>query len=86
MTLAATGMLETDAKFQYLLTIVRGEVLHQFDLLSDDMENTDTSLTVDYILNDLVCYIPPVNSLSKQKRAIRRCMKKTQLKGEAICR
>ena len=76
MTLAATGMLETDAKFQYLLTIVRGEVLHQFDLLSDDMENTDTSLTVDYILNDLVCYTPPVNSLSKQKRAMCRCMKK----------
>ena len=38
MTLAATGTLETEAKFQCLLTIVRGEALRQFDLLSDDVK------------------------------------------------
>ena len=45
MTLATTGTLETEAKVHYLCTIVRGEELNQFDLLSSDMENTDTPLT-----------------------------------------
>ena len=44
-TLAATGTLETEAKVQYLCVIFLGEALHQFDLLSADVENTDTSLT-----------------------------------------
>ena len=38
MTLVASGTLDTDAKIQYLCTLVRGEALHQFDLLSADME------------------------------------------------
>ena len=76
MTLVATGTLEIDVKVQYLFTLVRGEVLRQFDLLSDDMENTDTSLTVDYLLKGLAWYFSPVNSLSKQMRAVRHCMKK----------
>ena len=33
MNLAATGMLETVTKIQYLRTLVCGEALHQFDLL-----------------------------------------------------
>ena len=37
MTLAASGMLEAGAKYQYLRTISRVEALHQFDLLSDDI-------------------------------------------------
>ena len=37
MTLVATGTLEMGAKIQYLRTLVRGEVLRQFDLLSADV-------------------------------------------------
>ena len=33
MTLAASGTLETGAKIKYFLTIVCGEVLHQFESL-----------------------------------------------------
>ena len=49
-------MLETNAKVQYICKLVCGEVLRQFDLLSDDVENTDTSLTVDYPLKGLAYY------------------------------
>ena len=37
MNLAASGMLEADAKFQYLCTLVYGEALRQFDSLSADV-------------------------------------------------
>ena len=47
MTLAETGMLETDAKIQYISTLVRAEALSQFNLLSADAENTETQ-NVDY--------------------------------------
>ena len=50
MTLAATETLDMDAKVQYLCTLFRGEALRKFDLMSTDVENTDTSLTVMYIL------------------------------------
>ena len=50
MTLEATGELDKDAKVQYIFTLVREEELHQFDLFSTDLENTDTYLTVDYLL------------------------------------
>ena len=40
MTLAASGTLEAGVKVQYLHTLVRGEVLHQFYLLSADVEST----------------------------------------------
>ena len=40
MTLAATGTLDTDADIQYLCTLVHGEELHKFDMLSSDVENT----------------------------------------------
>ena len=52
MTLAASGTMEADAKYQYLRTLVRGEALHQFDLLSADVEGTQT-LNVDYIIKGL---------------------------------
>ena len=37
MTLTETGMLEMDAKIQYLRMLVRGEALRQFDLLYADV-------------------------------------------------
>ena len=39
MTLAATGTLDIEAKVQYLCTLVRGEALCQFNLLSADVKN-----------------------------------------------
>ena len=65
-----------DAKFQYLRTIVRGEELRHFDLLSADVESTET-LDVDYIIRGLAKYFYPVNSPSKQNPAINRGMKKS---------
>ena len=52
-----------------------GESLRQFDLLYIDVKNTETYLDVDYLLKGLAWYFSPVNSLSKQKRVMRRCMK-----------
>ena len=75
MTLAATGKLETEAKVQYICTLVCGEALRQFDLLSSDVKNIETPLDVDYPPMGLAWYFFPVNSLSKQKGAMLRCMK-----------
>ena len=61
MILAATGTLEVDANIQYLFTLVRGEALHQSNLLSE-IKNTE-SLNVDYYIKGLALYFPPVNSL-----------------------
>ena len=36
--------------------LFRGEALRQFGLLSADVENTDTSLNVDYLLKGLAWY------------------------------
>ena len=46
MTLAASGKLEMDAKVQYIRTLVHGESLRQFDLLSADVEG-ENPLTVE---------------------------------------
>ena len=73
--LATSGTLEAGTKYQYLQTLVRGEALGQFDSFSDDVEGTET-LNVDYIIRGSAQYFPHVNSLSKQKRTMRRGMKK----------
>ena len=65
MTLAATGTLETEVKFQYIFMFVRGEALHHFDLLSADVKNTETPLEVYNLVKGLEWHSPPVNSLSK---------------------
>ena len=65
MTLVATETLEMDAKIWYLCTLVRGEALLQFDLLSADVENTET-LNVDNCIKLSVVFFP-VNYISKQK-------------------
>ena len=75
-TLAASETLEAGTNFQYLRTLVHREALRQFDFLSTVVENTET-LDVDYIIRGLAQYLPPVNYLSKQKRAMCRGMKKT---------
>ena len=75
MTLTASRTLEAGAKYQYLRNLVRGEALRQFDLLSANVESTET-LKVYNIVKALSQYFPPVNSLSKQKHVMRRGMKK----------
>ena len=75
MTLAASGTLEAGAKSQYLRTLVLGEALCQLYLLYADVAGIETP-NYDYIIRGLAQYYRPVNSLSKQKRAMRRGMKK----------
>ena len=58
MIIASTGMLETYTKVQYLCTPVSEEDFRKFELLYADVENTDTSLTVDYLLKGLAWYPP----------------------------
>ena len=58
MTLVATGTFEKEAKVQYIRTLVCGEVLCQFDLLSADVKNTETLLYLDYLLKGLAWYFP----------------------------
>ena len=52
MTLTASGTLEAITEVQYLCTLFRGEALRQFDLLSADVESTQT-LNVDDIIKGL---------------------------------
>ena len=74
MTLAASGTLKADTKFQYLRATVRRELLRHFGPLSSGMESMET-LNVDYVIRGLAQYFSTVNSLSKQKRAMRRGIK-----------
>ena len=62
ITLAASGMLEAGAKYQYLFTLVQVEALHQFDSFSAEVESTQT-LNVEDIIKGLANYFPPVNLL-----------------------
>ena len=75
MTLEESGMLEMAAKVQYLHTHVCEEQLRQFGMLSDCVES-GTPLTVEAVILGLGTYPPPVNSLSKQNRAMCRGMSK----------
>ena len=65
MTLAATGAQWMDARIHYLRTLFCGEALRQFNLLSADVENTET-LNLYYYIKGLAVYFLPVNSLSKK--------------------
>ena len=77
MTLAVSGTLEAGMKYQHLPTLVCGEALRHFDWFSDYVEGTET-LNVDYIIRGkhITPSPSPVNFPSKQKRAMRRVMKK----------
>ena len=59
MTLAAMGMLDTEVNVQYICTLVRGEALRQFELVSADAKNTETLLDVDYLLQGLAWFFFP---------------------------
>ena len=49
INLEESGMLQAGAKIQYFHTLVHGEVFHQFDTLSDDIESS-TPLTLEAII------------------------------------
>ena len=86
MTLAATGTLEMEAKVQYLHTLVCGEALRPFDLVSADAKNTETQLDVDYLLKGLAWYSPSSKFTSKTKACnVTLYEKSTQIKGKALC-
>ena len=86
MTLAATGTLEMEAEVQYLHTLVCGEELRPFDLVSADAKNTETQLAVDYLLKGLAWYSPPCEFTFKTKACnVPLYEKSTQLKGKALC-
>ena len=55
-TFEASVTLQAGAKVQFLCTIVRGEVLHQFDLLFDNIESS-TPLTLESIILGLGVYL-----------------------------
>ena len=57
MTLAASGTLGTDSKVKYICTVVCGNSLRQFDLLSADTEGIKP-LTVETIILGLDLYSP----------------------------
>ena len=84
ITLMVTGTLDMDMKIQYLCTLVCGEALCQFDLFSADVENIET-LNVEYYIKVLALYPPPVNFLTKQKRAIRREIKNAKSESKTLC-
>ena len=83
-TLAESGTLEADAKFQYLCTLFRREYLHQYELLSAEVESMET-LNVHYIIRGLAQFSFSVNLLSKQKRAMRRGIKIAQSYFKTLC-
>ena len=84
MTLAVAGTLESDAKFQYLHTILHGEALRQFNSLFDAVESAET-LDVNYIIWGLSQYFFSVSFLSKQKRTMCRGMKTAQSNRNMLC-
>ena len=55
LTLVVTGMQEMDSKLWYICALGRGQALHQFDLLSPDVENIQT-LNADYYIKGLALY------------------------------
>ena len=56
MTLMCKETLETYGGVKYLCMLVHRKALHQCDLLYSDVENTYTSLTVDYLHKGLAWY------------------------------
>ena len=53
------------SEIQYLCTLVRGEVLHQYDMLSAEV-GSDTPKNFMSIILGLGTYFYPVNAMSEQ--------------------
>ena len=70
-----TGTTSTNRKIQFLLTMLRGEALREFDALKSKFGST-TNVHIKLIKEGLLGYSPPINALNKQKRAMRRAIQK----------
>ena len=66
MIIAATKTIETEANIQCFCTLVCGEALRHFNLVSADAKNTETLSDMDYLLKGLVRF-PPRKSTFKTK-------------------
>ena len=76
MTLEASGTLDASAKLHCIYTLLRGEALHKFDTLCDQVRSTNIT-NLSRILLGLGTYSSPVNMLSKQKCVMHRGMSNT---------
>ena len=72
-TLEASGTLTDGANIQYLCMLVRGKVICQIDMCSDEMVSTTSEHLKSTILV-LDTYFFPVIGLSKQKRVMQHGM------------
>ena len=77
ITLEVSGILAYVANIHYLCMLLRGEALHQLDMLYAEVGSTTTD-HLNLIILGLGTYVPPFDALSKQKRAMRRKMRKPQ--------
>ena len=71
MTIEASGTLVDSTNIHYLYTLVRGEALRPFGILSAKAGSINSEHLKSIILG-LGKAFPPVNALSKQKRTMRR--------------
>ena len=74
-TLEATGATSANGRIKFLHTLVRGEDLLNFKTLSDSI-STIKNGNLNQIIIGRGKYPPPINAISKQKRAIRCDMRK----------
>ena len=70
MTFEASGIITSGTRIQYLHTMVRGEALRQFYMLSSEVVSA-TSENLASIILGLSTYFFPINDLSKKKRVVR---------------
>ena len=75
MMLRYSGTLSANANLQYLRILLCGEVLCQFDTLCAQVVIT-TIAHLNQVILSLCTYFSPVNFLSKEKRMMRRGMRK----------
>ena len=73
--LKALGTLADSANIQYLHMLLCGEVLRQLDTFSVELGSTTTTY-LNQITLGLGTYFPTIDTLSKQKRAMRCVMRK----------
>ena len=69
-----TGMTTPTGRINYLRTMLRGKILGGFDKLS--LQGNTTNNHLNHIVEGLLDEFFPLHALSKQKRAMRRAMRK----------
>ena len=72
-----TGTTSTTVKIQCLRTILRGGALKEFDVIAGQVGSKNNT-HLKQIKEVLLSYIFPISAINKQKRAMRRAMRKPQ--------